>query len=507
MNRRLFAALIIFTLAPGLRTTAFAQQDDPGAPRRNAPLTLLQINDVYSIAPLENGLGGLARVATLKQNLAQSGRTPFMVLAGDFLSSSVESTVFKGEQMIAALNAAGLDLATLGNHEFDFGADLLVQRMAEAKWQWVVSNVIDVRTGKPIGGAPPYVVRTFGSLKVGFLGLCIASEGIRSDTLKQVQIIPPAEAVAQWLPALRGEGADVIVAVTHLTFAEDRELAERFPEITLIIGGHEHFPITATENRTLISKAGSDAKYVARIDVNRRPNGTIEQFYELLPITNALADEPRTKAIVDSYEARLGLELNTVIGRTSTPLDAVSVRLRAAETNAGNLVADAMRADTGAQIAILNSGGIRGDRVYAAGPITRREILEMEPFGNVDCTLSVSGATVLAILESGAAKLPSAAGQFPQVSGLTFTVDARAPTGQRVRDVKVAGVALNPSQTYTLTVPDFMLDGGDGYTMLAGERVLVGRESGTLIAVALENYLKERREVNPTVEGRITILR
>ena len=100
-----------------------------------------------------------------------------------------------------------------------------------------------------------------------------------------------------------------------------------------------------------------------------------------------------------------------------------------------------MRADTGAQIAILNSGGIRGDRVYAAGPITRREILEMEPFGNVDCTLSVSGATVLAILESGVAKLPSAAGQFPQVSGLTFTVDARAPTGQRVSDVKVAGVA------------------------------------------------------------------
>ena len=166
-----------------------------------------------------------------------------------------------------------------------------------------------------------------------------------------------------------------------------------------------------------------------------------------------------------------------------------------------------MRADTGAQIAILNSGGIRGDRVYAAGAITRREILEMEPFGNVDCTLSVSGATVLAILESGVAKLPSAAGQFPQVSGLTFTVDARAPTGQRVSDVKVAGVALNPSQTYSLTVPDFMLDGGDGYTMLAGERVLVGRESGTLIAVALENYITTRGTVNPAVEGRITILR
>src|SRR5215510_3608650 len=370
MNRRLFAAFVVFTLTVRLPATVFAQ-DDPGAPRQTAPLTLLQINDVYSIAPLPNDLGGLARVATLKQNLARAGRTPFMVLAGDFLSSSVESTVFKGEQMIAGLNAAGLDLATLGNHEFDFGTDVLIQRMAAAKWQWVVSNVIDLRTGKPIGGAPPYVVRTFGSLKVGFLGLCLASEGIRSETSKQIRIVPPLEAAAEYLPALQREGVDVIVAVTHLTFAEDRELAEHFPEISLIIGGHEHFPIAAVENRTLISKAGSDAKFVARIDVNRRTNGTIERFYELLPITNALADEPQTKAVVDAYEARLGLELNTVIGRTNAPLDAVSVRLRASETNAGNLVADAMRADTGAEIAILNSGGIRSDRIHAAGAVNR----------------------------------------------------------------------------------------------------------------------------------------
>jgi 2',3'-cyclic-nucleotide 2'-phosphodiesterase (5'-nucleotidase family) len=506
MNRRLFVALLLATLAPGLLTTALAQ-DDPGAPRQSAPLTILQINDVYSIAPLPNGAGGLARVATLKQNLANAGRTPFLVLAGDFLSSSVESTVFKGEQMIAGLNAAGLDLATLGNHEFDFGTDMLIQRMAEAKWQWVVSNVIDRRTGKPVGGAPPYVVRTFGSLKVGFLGLCLASEGIRAETLTQLRIVPPVEAAAQYLPELEREGVDLIAAVTHLTFAEDRELAERFPSIGLIIGGHEHFPITAIENRTLISKAGSDAKFVARIDVNRRPNGTIERFYELLPITSALADEPRTKAIVDAYESRLGLELNTVIGTTSVPLDAVSVRLRASESNAGNLVADAMRADTGAQIAIVNSGGIRSDRVHDAGAITRRQILEMEPFGNIDCVLSVSGKTVLDVLESGVSKLPSAAGQFPQVSGLSFTVDARAPAGRRVDNVKVGGVALDPARTYTLVVPDFMLDGGDGYTMLASEHVLVGRESGTVIAVALENYIKSRRNVNPVVEGRITILK
>ena len=103
-----------------------------------------------------DGLGGLARVATEKQRLAAEGHRPFLVIAGDFLSPSVASSVFKGEQMIAALNAAGLDLATLGNHEFDFGDDLLIQRMREATFTWVVSNVVDTRTGKPIGNAVPY---------------------------------------------------------------------------------------------------------------------------------------------------------------------------------------------------------------------------------------------------------------------------------------------------------------------------------------------------------------
>ena len=142
---------------------ARAQQEEPSSPRANAPLTILQLNDVYSSVPIDE-VGGLARVATVKARLAAAGRTPFMVMAGDFLSPSVASSIFKGEQMVAALNAAGLDLATLGNHEFDFGPEVLLQRMAEAKWEWVVSNVIDTRTNQPVGGAAPYVVKTFGTL-------------------------------------------------------------------------------------------------------------------------------------------------------------------------------------------------------------------------------------------------------------------------------------------------------------------------------------------------------
>ncbi|MBI3492083.1 MAG: metallophosphoesterase, partial [Acidobacteria bacterium] len=170
--KRLLAALLVATAA-----LLHAQQEEPGAPRARAPLTILQINDVYQTLPV-NGLGGLARVAAMKRTLAAAGRTPVLILAGDFLSPSVASGVFKGEQMIATLNAAGLDFATLGNHEFDFGDDVLIQRMQEAKFQWLVANVIDTKTSKPIGGAEPFVVKTYGPLKVGYIGLCLNTREI-----------------------------------------------------------------------------------------------------------------------------------------------------------------------------------------------------------------------------------------------------------------------------------------------------------------------------------------
>ena len=147
-------------------------------------------------------------MATLKQQLAAAGRTPFLVMAGDFLSPSVASSVFKGEQMIAALNAAGLDLATLGNHEFDFGDDVLIQRMREPRFEWVVSNVVDTNTGQPIGGAAPYLVKTFGALKVGFIGLCLNTDEITPDKLKHSRIVDPLAAAGQYLPIAEARGRD-----------------------------------------------------------------------------------------------------------------------------------------------------------------------------------------------------------------------------------------------------------------------------------------------------------
>ncbi len=498
------AAIALLFPVGGGRDGRLQAQTPASHPRDRTPLTLLQINDVYTTVPID-GVGGLARVATIKRQLTAAGRRTVMVLAGDFLSPSVASSFFKGQQMIDTLNAAGLDLATLGNHEFDFGDDLLIERMKQSKFRYVISNVVDTNTGRPIGGAAPYILESYGPLTVGYIGLVLTSSEISREDLTHTRITDPFAAAARYVPLLKQRGAQVIVAITHLAFADDRRLALRFPQIDLIIGGHEHFPITATENRTLISKAGSDARWVARIDVERPLGGPVGRFYELLPVTNAIPDDGASAAVADSYEQRLGQQLDVVVATTRVPLDADTRRLRAGETNLGNLFADAMRADVDSDVALMNSGGIRGDRVYPAGPLTARTLLAMHPFGNVICKIDVTGRVLLQALNSGVAKLPDVAGQFPQVSGLTMVVDKSARVGSRVRDVRVNGEPLDPAKTYTLALPDFVLRGGDGYNMFAGQKVIVGPEGGDLLVNGLTNYVRAKGEISQEIEGRIRI--
>src|SRR5262245_48929337 len=202
--------LIALAIAAVLAAVSTAAQD-PASPTRDAQVTLLHINDVYETTPID-GEGGLARVATLKRRIATAGQTPLVTLGGDFLSSSVASTVFKGKQMIDGFNAMGLDIATLGNHEFDFGKDVLVQRMAESRFQYVVANVLDAATGKPIGNAVPSAVRTVNGLKVGFFGLCLIGEEVSPDRRRGLRFVPPLDAAGSVIQSLKADGVDVIVA-------------------------------------------------------------------------------------------------------------------------------------------------------------------------------------------------------------------------------------------------------------------------------------------------------
>ena len=487
---------------------ATAAAHDAPSPRNGSAVTILQMNDVYSTQPVDGGkAGGLARVGTLIDQLKADGHTVVTILSGDFLSPSVASSVFHGREMIEVLNATPLDLVTLGNHEFDFGVPTLLERMKESKFQWIIANIFDEESGKPIGGAKAYVIREYGPIKVGFIGLCLTGGEIMEKKKEGAVFRDPFEVAAETLPKMKAEGADVIVAMTHLAYGDDVRLAGKFPEIDLILGGHEHFAIASFVGGTLISKADSDARTVARHDLTRSgPDAPVQRHYELIHIDESFEDKPEVSVVVGKFEAQLDKALDLTVGRTESKLNAVSEDLRSREVNLGNFFADSMRDATGAQCAIVNSGSIRSNTTYGPGEVTRRDLLAIHPFGGTATKVELDGATLKATLENGVSQIDESAGRFPQVSGLTFGIDPSATAGERISDVTVLGKPINLSQNYVVSINDYMLAGGDGYEMLKDAKVLLNAESSPLLVNVLEESLAAQKVIAPAVEGRMKIV-
>lgn len=490
--------LLAFALATSVSAEGVLPQD-------RSILTLLQINDVYTTLPDKTGAGGLARVATLKKEIAAEGKNVELILAGDFLSPSIASSVYKGRQMIDTFSVAGVDIGILGNHEFDFGPDVLKQRLSEAKFTWLVSNVFDEASGKPFGGYPTVLMKEYGGVKVGYLGLCLNGDTISPDRRIGVRLDDPLATGEKIVASLKEQGAQIIVAITHLDYADDRLLAKRCPDINVILGGHEHDASTTWVGRTLISKADADAVTAARIDILPGEAGERPEIqFELIPINSKIADDPDTALVARDYEDRLGMALEAEVGNTRVPLDGVSSSLRSRETNLGNFVADAMRDDTGAAIAIVNSGSIRVNQVMPAGTLRMKDLVAIHPFGGTVCVIEATGSLILEMLNNGLSEIGEDDGRFPQVSGIRFVVDPAAPVGNRIREVEVGDEPLDPARSYQVAVSDYMVRQGDGYKMLAEAKVLRNPEAGNVFPDVIQARIRALGgEIAPKVEGRI----
>jgi len=216
--------------------------------------------------------------------------------------------------------------------------------------------------------------------------------------------------------------------------------------------------------------------------------------------------DPEVLAVVQRYEGELSKELDVEIGTTATELDSRSTSVGTREAAIGNLIADAIRAATGADVAITNGGGIRAGKLYPPGArLTRRDILSEMPFGNTTVMVSLLGAELRAALENGFSRLPNRAGRFPQVSGLKVQVDPGLPPGSRVTAIEVNGEPFDPARSYTVASNNFLLAGGDDYAALGRGRVLIGPTDGKLLANEVMAYLRRQGTVAPRVEGRILI--
>jgi 5'-nucleotidase len=305
---------------------------------------------------------------------------------------------------------------------------------------------------------------------------------------------------------MRAQGAQIIVALTHLTMSKDKELAAT-GLVDVILGGHEHELLQAMAGRTLIFKWGSDARVLGRIDlqVNAATGRLVSIEWAGIPVTDATPDDKTVAAIVAGYESKVSAELDKPIGRTSVELDGRSISNRTGETNLSNFVADAFRQATNANIGFSNGGGMRANKIYPVGPLTKRDVLTMLPFENPVTKIEVTGAILKAALENGVSQVveESESGRFPQVSGVQFEFDGRNPVGSRVVKVLVNGQPLDAKKTYTLASTGYIADGGDGYSMFKSCKRLIAEESAQLDALVVTNAIQAAGEIAPKVEGRI----
>ncbi len=506
MNRHLMfarrTALALTLLVATIFTTAAQQKNEC-----NIRVTLLQVNDVYQFAPVDLGTrGGIARVLTLKNSVQAENPNTLLLLAGDTISPSVESITYKGAQMIDAWNAAGLDYATFGNHEFDFGPDVLKERMKESKFAWLAANVIDKKTGKPFGDAHQFVIREFDGVKIGIFGLVLPETKTTSRPGADVEFRSPCEVAKEMVSEIHARGAKVVVALTHLSMREDKEVA-RCSDVNLIIGGHEHTLLESHAGGAPILKMTADARELGRIDLHiSQTTGELDSIdWKIIPVSDATKAAPEFASVYRKYAGHLA-ELGRPVGRTSVALDARSAENRIRETNVGNFVADAFRKATAADVALVNGGSIRADEIIGPGRLTIRDVLSILPFKNKLVKIEVTGATLRATLEHGVSRSAedSQPGGFPQVSGIQFSFDATRRPGTRIVDVKVNGQPLNEARRYTLTTTSFLaLDGGDGYTMLKSSSVIIPPERAPLDFEALQRAIRSVKVIAPKLERRV----
>lgn len=260
----------------------------------NVRVTLLQLNDVYQFAAVDGGTrGGLARVLTLRKQIMSESPHALFLLAGDTISPSVESNTYQGKQMIDAWNTSGLDYATFGNHEFDFGPDVLRTRISESHFKWLAANVIDRKTGKTFGDMPEFVIREFDGAKIGLFGIVLQETLLTSRPGPDVDILDPCATAAKVVPKIHAAGAQIIVALTHQTIGDDKQFA-RCSGVDVIIGGHEHTLLESMSGHAPIFKMDADARELGRIDLNiSKSTGKLESIdWQIIPVTDKVKDDP-----------------------------------------------------------------------------------------------------------------------------------------------------------------------------------------------------------------------
>lgn len=439
-------------------------------------LTLVQVNDVYEIAPLGGGAaGGMARVATLKKHYRQANGNTLLIMAGDFVSPSVynslryEGNRIRGRQMVEAMNAAGTDIAIFGNHEFDISENELQARLNESSFEWIASNAFhkkddsvfafvktDSARSQPL---PQTSVRTFtdqdGTVaRIGFIGLTLPFN--KAPYVSYTDPLTTAETLYNRLK----DSCDAVIAITHQLIQDDSILARRLPKLALIIGGHEHDMRLQKVGAVYITKAHANARsaYVINLRINKKTS-SVTAAPELRLLDSSVALDPATDSVVKKWTAiaaqnyaSLGFDVGRVVLAGGDSLEGRETWIRSTPTNFSRMVVTAMeQAVPAADIALINAGAIRVDDVLHP-PVTQYDILRSLPFGGGITEVDMKGSLLMQTLEAGWANV-GLGGFLIYPAHTTYSEASKSWT--------IKGQPVDSARIYKVALLDFLMTGGE----------------------------------------------
>jgi 2',3'-cyclic-nucleotide 2'-phosphodiesterase (5'-nucleotidase family) len=436
---------------------------------------IIQLNDVYEIAPLSGGqYGGMARVAHVRDSVAKVNPNTYLVMAGDFLNPSLLGTIkvngerLNGKHMIEVMNAMNFDLVTFGNHEFDVGEVALQKRLNESNFQWTSANV----KHKAENGSRPFAIQRSnrtemvnnshiimvddgngGELKVGFFSVTIPSNPI--DFVDYGDIFSEAEKAYYSLE----NNVDIVIGLTHLEIEQDIALTKRLPKLQFIMGGHEHNAILVPSDNAIIAKADANAKtvYIHTFEFNKL-NKNLKIDSHLFPIDEKIASEPKVTEIVDRWNAVLEKKIkqvvsnpNEVIYKATTPIDGTDSANRGIQTNLGDIVTAAMADSFNETVdgALVNGGSFRIDDMLTEN-ITSIDIFRVLPFGGNVVKVEMTGSLLVEVINYG--KLNGGTGAYLQRHNIEESGNA---------GWLVDGKPIDVNAVYTVAISDFLMKGYD----------------------------------------------
>ncbi|RED11839.1 bifunctional metallophosphatase/5'-nucleotidase [Pontivivens insulae] len=526
--------MLAATVALSALTTA-AYADGHAAP---LTMTIIHTNDVHSrIEPINRFdstcsaeddaagecFGGVARVATMINQLRGEATNPVVLDAGDQFQGSMFYTTYKGSAAAEFMNMTGYDVMAVGNHEFDDGPAKLSDFADIVDFPVISGNINVGQEASLEGDVEPYVVLDVDGQQVAVVSVLATDTAETSSPGDNVIFTDEIEYLQQVVSELEAEGIDKIIALTHVGFAVDQRIAENVAGLDAIVGGHSHtwfsssspdapvtYPYWASgpEGALVpIVQAYAYSKYVGQLELTFDAEGNvIDAVGDTILLDASVEADPAIAARVAELAGPLEEIRQQVVASTSAPIDGDRSSCRAGECEMGVLVTDAMLdrvADQGVSIAITNGGGLRAS--IDAGEITMGEVLTVLPFQNTLATFDATGAMIIEALENGVSRVEDGAGRFPQVAGLRYTWNAANEPGSRIVSVEVADgdgwAPIDPDATYGVASNNYMRGGGDGYSVF--ENAENAYDFGPGLEVVVADFLAESGEYTPSLAGRV----